>query len=279
MPTCPSDLRTRYREGRLLPFVGAGASISVSWTDGNGRTTRGPSWRELVDKATEFMGFDTPDLARVRGTDMQVLEYFKLTHGGETAKLKNWLWQQMNPPDQALLSSPIHHQLALLEKCKRIYTTNFDNFIERALTLHGHKCTTIALEMQMGVDDRDREIIKFHGDLDHPNHMVLTESDYDKRLALSTHMDFALRADLLGRVILFIGYSFRDPNVSYLFRLFTESFYDKADGLKGTRAFILTPDPSDFERQLFAERRIEVVPISGENATDDVAAILEDMRN
>ena len=71
--TCPGDLRRLYRERRVIPFVGAGASVSVSW---NGGSKHGPSWRELVDQAATLLGAD-PDLLRLRGTDLQILEYFR----------------------------------------------------------------------------------------------------------------------------------------------------------------------------------------------------------
>jgi len=130
----------------------------------------------------------------------------------------------------------------------------------------------------MGKTRRGCEIIKFHGDLNHPDQIVLTESDYENRLRLLTAMDHRLRADLLGRVVLFIGYSFRDPNVSYLFRLFTDDFWEKPGSLPGNRAFIAVPDPSDFELELFQARRIQVIPIRGAMMTEDIADLLREMR-
>lgn len=279
MEFCPDQLRERYREGRLLPFVGAGASMSVSWKDQSGETQRGPSWRELVDQATELLGFSDPDLARVRGTDLQILEYFKLKHGGQTAKLTNWLSKLMDPPVSALRDSPIHRELAKFSKCRLFYTTNFDDFLERAFEANGREVAVSAIEMQMGASREDCEIVKFHGDMSHPDQIVLTESDYEKRLAFSTPMDFRLRSDLLGRVVLFLGYSFRDSNVSYLLRLFTDDFFDKAGGLRGTRAYIVTPNPSEFERELFAARRIEVIPVDGMNIMEDTEALLREVRS
>jgi hypothetical protein len=275
---CPSELRDRYHDCRLLPFIGAGVSMSVTWAAANGETTRGPSWSELVEQATRILDFETPDLARVRGTDLQILEYFKKKHADQTAKLTNWLSQTF-PPNDALLQSEIHCELARLEKCKVFYTTNFDSFLERAFSLHGRTPDVIAVEAQMGNMQGNCDIVKFHGDLDHPDQIVLTESDYEKRLRLSTAMDFRLRADLLGRVVLFIGYSFRDPNVSYLFRLFTDEFWEKPGSLAGDRAYIVVPDPSDFEFELFQARRIRVIPVRTSQLTADSAQILREMRS
>ena len=67
--SAPLELRTLYRDGRLLPFVGAGVSASVEW--GKDGEKRGPSWAELVDRAALELGFQQPDLIRARGTDLQ----------------------------------------------------------------------------------------------------------------------------------------------------------------------------------------------------------------
>lgn len=239
----------------------------------SGVTRRGPSWKELVDQAISELGFKDPELARVRGSDLQILEYFKLKNSNQIAKLTNWMSKHLDPPDDVLIKSPIHSELSKLLKCSVYYTTNFDNFLERGLRLGGRTCNVVAVEAEMGISGGDCEVVKFHGDLDHPDQIVLTELHYEKRLSLSNALDYRLRSDLLGRVILFLGYSFRDANVSYLFRLFTDHFY-----LSGHRGYILFPDPSDLEYELFEARRIQVIPISGSNQTQAIADFLSELR-
>ncbi len=252
--------------------------MAVTWKK-DGQSVRGPSWAELVNQATNILGFSDPDIARVRGTDLQILEYFKLKHSGQIAKLTNWLTKLMDAPDDAINQSIIHQELVRLNGCSLFYTTNYDNFLERALELHGRSPAVIAVEAQIGLSSQDCEIIKFHGDLDHPDKIVMTESHYEQRLSLSTAMDYRLRADLLGRVVLFVGYSFRDPNVSYLFRLFTNEFFGKPGGVSGNRGYIIVPDPSDFEFQLFQERQITVIPVRGSKKESEIVSILQDMRS
>lgn len=272
-----AELKKHYCEGRLIPFIGAGISMSVTWEEG-GKLKTGPSWAELVNQAARELEFELPDLLRVRGTDIQILEYFKRKKNGETQSLKNWLLKSMQPPEEALKKSPIHRELALLRKCNLIYTTNFDDFIERALRLHNRTCQVVAVEAEMGSDKSICEVVKFHGDLNHPSQMVLSESDYEKRLNLSSEMDYRLKGDMLGRVLLFLGYSFRDVNVSYLFRLISEQFPPKIGAQSGRRAYIVVPEPSDFEIELFGARNIAVIPISSRNITQDVADLLKKLR-
>jgi hypothetical protein len=61
---------------------------------------------------------------------------------------------------------------------------------------------------------------------------VLTESSHFDRLSLDGPLDLKLRADLLGRVALFIGYSVSDVSIRYLLyrlhRLWQGSAYEQA---------------------------------------------------
>src|SRR5262249_3277773 len=118
------------------------------------------------------------------------------------------------------------------------------------------------------------EIVKFHGDLNNPDRMVLSETDYERRLRFAEVEDQRLRSDMLGRAILFIGYSFRDRNVSYLFRLANDQFGALPVTANGRRAYIIVADPSDFEYSLFRDRNIEVIPIVGSRRTQGVVDIL-----
>lgn len=280
MSLCPSNLRNHYRNGRVLPFIGAGVSMSVDWKGADGKSKRGPSWVELVNEAARKLGFDNVRLLRVRGGDLQILEYFGIKRHNEFAGLATWLSREMDPPDSDLAKSKIHAELAALECCKLLYTTNYDNFLERAIRLHSRECHTVVVEADMNkpVNANTVQVIKFHGDLEYPSYMVLSEQHYERRLRLDTPMDYRFQADLLGRVVLFLGYSFKDWNVSYLFRLINDRFNAMQGSLTGRRAYITVADPSDFERELFEARNIEVIPVRGEDQTSDIAELLREMR-
>ncbi len=273
MVECPHDLRDLYRQQRLIPFIGAGVSMSVEW-EVHGEKRRGPSWKELVDQAAREIGAEDPDLLRTRGSDLQILEYFRLKNSGETAKLTNWLYANMTAPDDALKESEIHTALAEMDNCRIFYTTNYEDFLERALRLHGKDVAVIANENDMGVGAGVYQVVKFHGDLNSPSNMVLSESDYERRLKLADPLDYRLRSDILARALLFIGYSFRDWNVSYLFRLVNEQFRDLPRSPTGRRAYIVVSDPSRFEYELFRTRNIEVISVRQEYQTADTAELL-----
>lgn len=274
----PRELPQLYSSGRIIPFIGAGVSRSVRWTS-EGRTRQGPSWRELVDEAARQLGFKIPALIRTRGTDLQILEYFKLVKG-DIAPLTNWLLVNMQAPDDAIKHSPILSALAALDRCQLYYTTNYDNFLERALDMVNRNPCTVATEKDIGSNNVDRpQVVKFHGDLDNPSRLVVTESDYETRLAFTTAMDLRLRSDILGRAVVFLGYSFRDPNVAYLFRLVNEHFRNLAANPTGRRAYIVVADPSDFETRLYRARNIEVIGVSGgDTLAQEIAGVLRTLR-
>src|SRR5262249_55949506 len=159
-PTCPPELQRLYRQRRVLPFIGAGASMAVTWTLATVER-RGPSWNELVDEAARMLGVEEPALLRMRGSGLQILEYFRIVNGG-LAKLTNWLTREMNAPDEAVRSSLLHRMLAGLGECNIFYTTNFDDFLERALRIHGRNVDVTSTEINVSFDRTRTQVIKFH---------------------------------------------------------------------------------------------------------------------
>jgi hypothetical protein len=273
--TCPSELKRLYQQGRVLPFVGAGASMAVNWT-AEGATRSGPSWSELVYRAAELLGYREPQLLQMRGTDLQILEYFR-TKKQSFAQLTNWMVRYVNAPDEAIQRSRVHSALCGLTQCAIYYTTNYDDFLERALRLSGQDVRVIATEGYMGFYESANQVIKFHGDLNNPDDMVLSEGQYFRRMRLESPMDLKLRYDLLGRTVIFVGYSFRDINIAYLFQNVNDMFKQLPHSVSGRRAYITVHNPSDFERRLFYECNIEVIPTYGTDRSIATAEILEDM--
>jgi SIR2-like domain len=247
--------------------------MAISQSDG---VDVGLSWSAIVEQAAIMLGYDDADLLRMRGTDLQVLEYFRLKKGN-LAPLTNWLVKRLIVEDEAISKSRLHTALASLNACRIYYTTNYDDFLERALCIAGRKARAITDERDMGFGVDDIEVVKFHGDFNSPENMVVSEIQYYDRMRLDSAMDLKLRSDLLGRAILFAGYSFRDPNIAYLFQTVNAMFKRLPNSLSGKRAYILLNNPSDFEYKLFNERNIEIIPTFGSDIAASASQVLEDM--
>lgn len=275
MESCPQELRSLYRAGRVIPFIGAGASMSFKW-EFRGDEVTGPSWRELVDEACELMNYPEPDLLRMRGSDLQILEYFGLTKGSFSS-LTNWLVRRMDPSDGELEDSTLHQTMASLDQCNLFYTTNYDDFIERSLRLCGREAVAITSEREMITNGDISQVVKYHGDFNRPEDMVLSERHYYRRMQFDGPLDWKLRSDLLNRVLLFIGYSFNDMNVALLFELINAALDTLPDSVSGKRAYIISHNPSDFEFKLFERRNVTVIPTYGDDRTAATAKVLQEM--
>ena len=110
------------------------------------------------------------------------------------------------------------HRLLLSLGQNVLYTTNQDNIFELTAKTYGRPYRRIVtIDDLSDAKPGERLLIKFHGDTDVPSSLVFGARSYRARLEAEGHpLDIKLRADLLGKRLLFLGYSFSDENVSKL---------------------------------------------------------------
>lgn len=216
-----------------------------------------PSWPTLLGDMGKQLGFD-PDIFSGFSTNLALAEYYQIEKGSlrGLAKLldEKWHGRKFSVAKSRL------HELIVRSQFPKIYTTNFDRWLERAFKhwkRKYHKIVTVSdiVGSRPGVTD----IVKFHGDFDDPNSLVLTESNYFDRLEFESPLDIMLRADALHRPLLFIGYSLADVNMRYLFHKLSKLWSDPT--ISGTRreSFIYMVRPNPIEAKLF--ERWGITPI------------------
>ena len=99
-----------------------------------------------------------------------------------------------------------------------IYTTNFDQLLEDANRGIAKPFRSLVGELQLPFHGGrvTANIVKMHGDLQHEEHIVVTQEDYEgflsKYPAVCTH----LSAMLITRTPLFLGYSLSDPDFQHI---------------------------------------------------------------
>jgi hypothetical protein len=190
---------------RAVLFVGAGVSMRLGL----------PSWRTLIARMATELGYDPDILVGSGASYLTVAEYYKLEKGS-IGGLRSWMDREWNVQEDVLIASKVHNQIVDLG-FKLIYTTNYDRNLERTFNLRGTKYSKIVIAKDIALADPDLpHIVKFHGDFDDDSSIVLTESDYFERLNFETPLDVKFRADILGRTILFVGYSLGDLNMRLL---------------------------------------------------------------
>jgi hypothetical protein len=251
----PQELVALASERRLIPFVGAGFSSALDL----------PSWetmlRALCDRVEGSLPFD--ELSKSTSGDyLQIAEYLFLKCDRQIGPIRHQLEKSLSNHTDPLLSGP-HVELVNLGAAQ-IYTTNYDDLIESTYRALGLDFSTVVLPKDVALAHTDRtQIVKYHGDLAHESTLVLTESAYYKRLDFESPMDLKFRSDLLGKSVLFMGYSFRDVNIriiwfklmqmmrdipeadrrpSYIVRLDPDPALDELNAAVGLRTIVLNPD-------------------------------------
>ena len=259
-------LRDLRIEGRLVPFVGAGLSRPLGL----------PSWDLLVDNIAVQLGYN-PEIYRLNGSKLQLAEYF-VAEKGSIGPLRSEMDRLFNPTDEAVLGSTTHRLLVEL-KFPLIYTTNYDRIIERAFDLRGVPCHTIANIDDLGAAPPNvTYVVKFHGSFSDDASLVLTESNYFDRLDFESALDLKLRADTLGKSLLFVGHGLGDINIRYLlYKLHKLRGRMTTGQTRLPSAYLTAFGAGDVQRTLLARWDVEIIELDPLDKTKSIEAFLESL--
>ena len=224
------DLARSFRARRAILFVGAGVSMVVGL----------PSWQELIDHMTKELGLQG-EAEQGRSLGHPVLaEYYRLRHGS-IGPLRSWMDREWKVSEERVRESRIHQMIVELD-APLIYTTNYDRNLEVAYDVAERPYVKIANARDLTFARRDdTQIVKFHGDFDDDDSLVLTESDYFSRLNFDSPLDVKFRADAMSRTLLFIGYSMQDLNIRLLLHRMWESWSRSAYERNRPQSYVFLP--------------------------------------
>jgi hypothetical protein len=200
----PEQLIDMLKQRRVIPFIGAGFSTSLGL----------PLWEDLLKKIpaeiTDCMTYE--DIKNYCNDPLQIAEYYLIECDKNIGPLRHSISHALHVNINPIMSGA-HVELVNLGT-PQIYTTNFDELLETAFRNLHQSAEVISLPKDVATSFGTKtQIIKYHGDLRYEPTLVLTESSYYSRLDFESPMDLKFRSDLLGRSVLFMGYSFRDINI------------------------------------------------------------------
>jgi SIR2-like domain len=291
-------LHRRMGEGKVIPFLGAGANlcerpVGADWRSGNYL----PSGSELADYLA-----DSYDYPEAESRDLvRVSQYVDLVMGGEAA-----LFDELHPvfirdsePNKLhrfLAERPAHHRArGLSVPCQLIVTTNYDDALERAFGAAGEPFDVVyyAAEREepgrfvhMRPDGSRRPIprhtdyrefaleertviLKIHGAVDRRDEggdsYVITEDHYIDYLAhgnVSKLIPAFLMARMRTSHFLFLGYGMRDWNL----RVILHHIWSQQVRRFGSWAIERERDPID--EKFWQRHRVEIVEASLEDWVD-----------
>ncbi len=257
-------LRELRNGGKLIPFVGAGLSQRFGL----------PSWEDLIGTIAKELDYD-PDVFNCNGTNEQLAEYYVATKGS-IGPLRSLMDKAFDPSDDKIAKSRAHSALVEM-KLQLIYTTNYDTIIERAFKLKNQPWHTVAnIDNIATAPIGTTRVVKFHGTFSDDASLVLTESSYFDRLEFESAIDIQLRADTLGRSLLFLGYSLSDVNIRYmLYKLHKLREHVKHSGSSMPSAFLTTFGAGEIQRTLLSRWDVSTIELDPIDKTGSLDEFLE----
>lgn len=201
-----SEIAPLAARHKVIPFLGAGCSISHLSLD----------WDVLTNEMAKELGIKNTG-------NLEVAETYESKKGKTNfcAFLKDKLIVNEYFEDKDIV--PL---IVISMGLGLIYTTNQDNVFELCATKYGRAFEKIVTLEDLGNSYPGHSLyIKYHGDVEVPDSVVFTTSSYDSRIKDADHfLNIRMRADLLAKSFLFVGYSFRDPNIIRLFEELSVAF-------------------------------------------------------
>jgi hypothetical protein len=264
------DIVKSYKERkRLLPFVGSGFSANI---DGF------PTWNKFVEELksdldltpieqeqfnelpnvlekTEYyireMGKKTANIEKY--TVMSDEEYDNIYLAGRTLlvkKIEKLLGEEKTPYNVEKWEC---HRILVKKFKKMIYTTNWDNTLERKeLKTNTEICPVPNYGFsKMDGEEGHPRIIKYHGDCSPIGDKLLVAclTDYQERMTFKNCLDIKLQSDMLRYDFLLIGYSLTDPNIQLMIHNLSEIINGTNKLLKGrhlnTKLYLVSIEKMD----------------------------------
>jgi len=202
----PKPLLDDLVESRWLPVVGAGMSKNADLPPGKSL----PLWNELGKLIAE----DISDYSYFNALDALSAYEHEFGRPKLIERLSDLLLVNESRPGKV-------HRAFCSIPFDIVCTTNFDFLLERQYELTPRPCTPIVDEEQLSVrvGAASASLLKLHGDLNHPNRLVVTEEDYDGFLSHYPLVATHLSNYLITRTAVLIGYSLDDPDFRQLWQV------------------------------------------------------------
>ncbi len=258
------ELNDSIKEGNVILFVGAGISATLGL----------PNWAQLISKISSDLGYDER-LFKQYGDSLALAEYYEINKG-RIGELRSWMDSNWNISIEKIKESKIYKYITKLN-FPIIYTTNYDHCLEKAFEVWGKSYKRIVyVDDMVGLDPKTTQIIKFHGDTISDGSIVLTESSYFKRLDFESPLDIKLRSDMLGKSILFIGYSLSDINIRLLiYKL--DQLWLKSNKSKRPKSYMFLPTPNPIQELILKNRGIQTIIGSELDKTESIESFLHEL--
>jgi hypothetical protein len=242
------ELVAAIRNRQAILFAGAGVSMTVGL----------PSWSTLIEHVAEELDIDLSAFKNDELNYLTLAEFYRIKQGS-IGPLRSWMDRNWTIDDNALKSSKVHKLICELD-FPIIYTTNFDRNLETSFDLQGKDYVKIVNAKDIArVREGVPQIVKYHGDFDDDDSIVIAETDYLDRLSFESPLDIKFRADALGKTILFIGYSMSDLNIRFLMHRLWKTWAGSGYERDRPQSYVFTLRPNPVEQAVLEQWGLRVL--------------------
>jgi hypothetical protein len=263
----PAELALAVKERRAILFAGAGLSMNVGL----------PSWQEFINRMGEELGLDTENLLGPAASYHTLAEYYRIRQGS-VGPLRSWMDRNWKVSDEKVRASKMHALIVELN-FPIIYTTNYDRNLEAAFA--AHRCDFVKVANARDIA-KTREgvaqIVKFHGDFDDDDSLVITETDYFNRLAFDSALDIKFQSDALGKTVLFIGYSMTDLNIRLLLHNLWRTWQTSGYAKDRPKSFVFMARPNPMQKAILEQWGITALSGESDDPEEALTAFLEALK-
>jgi hypothetical protein len=194
--------------GSAAVFIGAGLSQAAGY----------PGWRELLREISVELGLDID-----QEYDLAAIAQYSVNRAvGKRHQLAKLIVREF--PPKAVAPAPFRYLARL--PLRHLWTTNYDLLPETAWRNERKLLDVKSRNEDLGIDKPWAHAIlyKMHGSVDHPMDVVIAKDDYELYRTMRPGFLQLLTGHLISKQILFLGFSFTDPNLSHLFGSIREAF-------------------------------------------------------
>jgi hypothetical protein len=243
----PRMLTSAVFERRLIIVVGSGISkFSADY----------PLWTTLIDSMKQDLLADEYIDEYFVGDNLDLAELYERVYG--RSRLGDKICHLLTSTREVNLA--VYEAIAKLEP-HIIITTNYDTLLESALDqLKFDYDLAIQSTNLTEWNQSNPLLLKVHGSINDYNSLIITKEDYTTFRRRFIFLSQFLSQQYAFNHVLYLGFSFQDPNFQYLLRQLTWDLWDEKSRKSGLKkSFLLTTDVSKGFEKILQEHKIETL--------------------
>ena len=227
------ELAVKARDGKLVPFMGAGVSVSAG----------GPTWGELIRALAVGIGLVQSEVDLLVNSKHGVLDqaaYLRERYRLERPHLVDGGFGEAVAQAVQLDRYGLAPALLASLRTEQAITLNYDTLFELAARDAHDERTVIPSDGSDIVSDK--WLLKLHGSVSRPDSIVLTRDDYLGYSANREALSAIVKANLITHHLLFVGFGLADDHFHQIIHDVRRALPETSEGIEFATALTMRED-------------------------------------